>query len=88
MILKNLPPDTREEDVVNSLTGFYGVKSITKDGLEAIIEFDQPWQTKKPIQQGLVIRKTVSMIERYDMNRRFIHSCSIVIYEVFVRTYK
>ena len=63
MILKNLPLDTKEEDVVNSLTGYYGVKNITKDGSEAIIEFDQPWQTKKPIQQGLVIRNTVRMIE-------------------------
>ena len=63
VILKNLPLDTKEEDVVNSLTGYYGVKSITKDGSEAIIEFDQPWQTKKPIQQGLVIRNTVRMIE-------------------------
>lgn len=65
VILKNLPPDTKEEDVVNSLTGYFGVKSITKDGSQAVIEFDQPWQTKKPIQQGLIIRKMVSIRERY-----------------------
>lgn len=59
VVVRNLAADVTERDVVNSLAGFFGVKDIRKEGTQATIEFDEPWQTKKPIQTGLLIGKSV-----------------------------
>ena len=59
MVVRNLADDVTERDVVNSLAGFFGVKNIQKEGAQATIEFDEPWQTKKPMQTGLLIGKSV-----------------------------
>ena len=59
VVVRNLADDVTERDVVNSLAGFFGVKNIQKEGVQATIEFDEPWQTKKPMQTGLLIGKSV-----------------------------
>lgn len=59
VVVRNLADDVTERDVVNSLAGFFGVKNIQKEGAQATIEFDEPWQTKKPMQTGLLIGKSV-----------------------------
>lgn len=57
--VRGLGEGVTEMDVANALTGYYGVKNIAMAGGEVVIEFEQPWQTKEPIQRGLFIKNKV-----------------------------
>lgn len=50
-----------EEDVRSALKNYVGVRSVAVTNNEATVVFEQHWQTKKPIQDGLNIRGKVGL---------------------------
>ena len=55
VVVKDLPSEATETDVITAMRGYFGVKRIEMRGNEAVIEFEEPWQTQKPTQTGLFI---------------------------------
>lgn len=71
VVVKGLPATVKEVDVINAMKGFYGVRKIVLNGTEARIEFEEPWQTTKPMRAGLFICNKVSEGGRCDVQKVF-----------------
>ena len=54
-----LPAGATQDDVAGALKGFFGVQRIDVQAGSATIDFQQPWQTAKPLRKGLWIRNQV-----------------------------
>ena len=67
VVVKDLPKEATETDVITAMKGFFGVKRIEMRGNEAVIEFEEPWQTQKPTQTGLFICNKVSARRGVDL---------------------